>query len=349
MIGAWIWGSYSDSYGRRGPFNGTLLMTAIFGLFSGFAPTFGWLCFSFSFGAVISSFLGLLILPGSSCKEPPTGKTLLCNSQVENLGWRYLLIVLGVLTLMMFACRVALFNLEESPKYLISHGRAADAVLVLEFISVQNGAGLTITEADVEDNSPGEASAFDHHYSALVDNPQPNGTNPHTKPNTTLSYVSDSWKAPFTRGIENLKYRVWLLMTPELKITTVLVWAIWATVSFAYTSFNVFLPAYLEKRHREKSSIEETLKEYLLYTLAGIYPRGISLVHQRHGLWNCISTKQIIRDDRTVNRGLPDEDLEPPGCPVDHRLGIPFGGGKNRDTYDAHLMRCGCSDNPSWA
>jgi len=31
----------------------------------------------------------------------------------------------------------------------------------------------------------------------------------------------------------------------------------------------VFLPAYLEKRHPEKSNIEETLKEYLLYTLAG--------------------------------------------------------------------------------
>jgi MFS family permease len=138
-------------------------MTAIFGLFCGFAPSFGWLCFSlvglgmgvggsmptdgtlflenipktrhylltglsvlwvylvwyisflvnafshraltlsavsiwsFSFGAVISSFLGLTILPGASCKEPPPGQTLLCNSQVDNLGWRYLLIVLGVL------------------------------------------------------------------------------------------------------------------------------------------------------------------------------------------------------------------------------------------------------------
>jgi MFS family permease len=139
-------------------------MTAIFGLCCGFAPSFGWLCFSliglgigvggsmptdgtlflenipktrhylltglsvlsvkfshviyqeivnalltfivnvifasqcsFSFGAVISSFLGLLILPGSSCKEPPPGQTLLCNSEVDNLGWRYLLITLGVL------------------------------------------------------------------------------------------------------------------------------------------------------------------------------------------------------------------------------------------------------------
>ncbi|KAI9609622.1 hypothetical protein H4Q26_007582 [Puccinia striiformis f. sp. tritici PST-130] len=218
MIGAWIWGSYSDTYGRRGPFNGTLLMTAIFGLFCGFAPSFGWLCFSlvglgigvggsmptdgtlflenipktrhylltglsvfFSFGAVISSFLGLLILPGSSCKEPPPGQTLLCNSQVDNLGWRYLLITLGVLTFIMFGCRVALLSIEESPKYLISTGRAADAVLALEVISAQNG---------------------------------------------TL-------------------------------------------VSFAYTSFNVFLPVYLEKRHPEKSDIEDTLKEYLLYTIAG--------------------------------------------------------------------------------
>ncbi|KAA1133169.1 hypothetical protein PGTUg99_023402 [Puccinia graminis f. sp. tritici] len=306
MIGAWIWGSYSDTYGRRGPFNGTLLMTAIFGLCCGFAPSFGWLCFSliglgigvggsmptdgtlflenipktrhylltglsvfFSFGAVISSFLGLLILPGSSCKEPPPGQTLLCNSEVDNLGWRYLLITLGVLTFIMFACRVALFSIEESPKYLISNGRAADAVVVLEVISAQNGTGLTITEADVEDNSPGEASAFHHQYSPLGDSPQPNDTNPRPRPKTSLLDGSVGWKASITRGIHNLTYRVGLLMTPELKVTTLLVWAIWTVVSFAYTSFNVFLPAYLEKRHPEKSDIEETLKEYLFYTIAG--------------------------------------------------------------------------------
>ncbi|OAV92361.1 hypothetical protein PTTG_02243 [Puccinia triticina 1-1 BBBD Race 1] len=305
MIGAWIWGSYSDTYGRRGPFNGTLLMTAVFGLFCGFAPSFGWLCFCliglgmgvggsmptdgtlflenipktrhylltglsvfFSFGAVISSFLGLLILPGSSCKEPPPGQTLLCNSEVENRGWRYLLITLGVLTFIMFACRVALFSIEESPKYLISNGRAADAVLVLEVISAQNGTGLTITEADVEDDSPEETLAH-HQYSPLRDSPQPNDTSPCPRSKTLLSDESQGWKAPIARGIENLKYRVGLLMTPELKVTTLLVWAIWAVVSFAYTSFNVFLPAYLEKRHPEKIDIEETLKEYLFYTIAG--------------------------------------------------------------------------------
>ncbi|PLW20264.1 hypothetical protein PCANC_07432 [Puccinia coronata f. sp. avenae] len=306
MIGAWIWGSYSDTYGRRGPFNGTLLMTAIFGLFCGFAPSFGWLCFSlvglgmgvggsmptdgtlflenipktrhylltglsvfFSFGAVISSFLGLIILPGASCKEPPPGQTLLCNSQVDNLGWRYLLIVLGVLTFIMFACRVALFNLEESPKYLMTNGRAADAVLVLEVISARNGIGLKITEADVEDNLPQENSAVNHQYTPLGDSPQPNDSTPRPKSDTSLSNLSQSWKASIAQGIENLKYRFGLLMSPELKVTTILVWAIWVTVSFAYTSFNIFLPAYLEKRHPEKSDIAETLKEYLFYTLSG--------------------------------------------------------------------------------
>ncbi|KNF00501.1 hypothetical protein PSTG_06192 [Puccinia striiformis f. sp. tritici PST-78] len=307
MIGAWIWGSYSDTYGRRGPFNGTLLMTAIFGLFCGFAPSFGWLCFSlvglgigvggsmptdgtlflenipktrhylltglsvfFSFGAVISSFLGLLILPGSSCKEPPPGQTLLCNSQVDNLGWRYLLITLGVLTFIMFGCRVALLSIEESPKYLISTGRAADAVLALEVISAQNGTRLTITEADVEDHSPGESSHIDHQYSSLRDSPPSNDqSRPDPRPKTSLLHGSEGWEAPITRAIGNLKYRTGLLMTPELKVTTLLVWAIWTVVSFAYTSFNVFLPVYLEKRHPEKSDIEDTLKEYLLYTIAG--------------------------------------------------------------------------------
>jgi hypothetical protein len=133
----------------------------------------------------------------------------------------------------MFACRVALFNLEESPKYLMTNGRAADAVLVLEVISARNGIGLKITEADVEDNSPQENSAVNHQYTPLGDSPQPNDSTPRPKSDTSLSNLSQSWKASIAQGIENLKYRFGLLMSPELKVTTILVWAIWVTVSFA--------------------------------------------------------------------------------------------------------------------
>lgn len=44
MVGAWGWGSYSDSQGRTLPFNYTLLVTSVFGLGAAVAPTFGWLC-----------------------------------------------------------------------------------------------------------------------------------------------------------------------------------------------------------------------------------------------------------------------------------------------------------------
>lgn len=307
MIGAWMWGSYADAYGRRGPFNGTLFMTAIFGLLTGFAPSFSWLCLSlfglgmgvggsmptdgtlflenipktrhylltslsvfFSFGAVISSFLALITLPGSSCEEPTEGQTWPCNPQVDNLGWRYLLIVLGVLTLMMFTCRVTLFHIAESPKFLISKGRPADAITVLELISAQNGTQLTITEADVDDGLSNETGVDPGEYSQLQDSlPTHNGDPRPLFTSTPLGNLSEAGKEQIRRGTANFKLQLQLLMSPELQTTTILIWSIWAVVSFAYTSFNVFLPAYLEKRHPAKGQIEETLKEYLLYTISG--------------------------------------------------------------------------------
>lgn len=44
MLGAWAWGTYSDSQGRTPAFNLTLLVTSIFGLGAALAPSFGWLC-----------------------------------------------------------------------------------------------------------------------------------------------------------------------------------------------------------------------------------------------------------------------------------------------------------------
>lgn len=47
----------------------------------------------FSFGAVLSAVVGLLVIPGHSC--PPAPAT--CDVGSENMGWKYLLIVLGII------------------------------------------------------------------------------------------------------------------------------------------------------------------------------------------------------------------------------------------------------------
>lgn len=47
----------------------------------------------FSFGAVLSAFIGLLVIPSNSC--PPSPEP--CDPETQNLGWRYLLTIISVL------------------------------------------------------------------------------------------------------------------------------------------------------------------------------------------------------------------------------------------------------------
>jgi len=48
----------------------------------------------FSFGAVLSAAVALLVLPQNSC---PAGQTIPCDVDLQNRGWQYLLIALALI------------------------------------------------------------------------------------------------------------------------------------------------------------------------------------------------------------------------------------------------------------
>jgi hypothetical protein len=52
---------------------------------------------SFSLGAIITSILGLIILPRFSCPPIPPGGESTCNVKKDNNGWRIMLFALGVM------------------------------------------------------------------------------------------------------------------------------------------------------------------------------------------------------------------------------------------------------------
>lgn len=56
------------------------------------------------------------------------------------MGWRYCVIVLGVMTLVVFFLRYFIFTFHESPKFLLSRGREAEAIEVLHKIANFNKA-----------------------------------------------------------------------------------------------------------------------------------------------------------------------------------------------------------------
>lgn len=75
----------------------------------------------------------------------PSGSTPETCSKSDNMGWRYLYIVLGGLCLVMSLIRSFVFRSQESPRWLIACGRIPEAVDVLNAISSTNGSNYTVS------------------------------------------------------------------------------------------------------------------------------------------------------------------------------------------------------------
>ncbi|ORY26803.1 sugar transporter-like protein [Naematelia encephala] len=73
-----------------------------------------------------------------SCHAVAAGEA--CCTVSSNMGWRYLVIVLGCMTLAVFFLRYFVFTFHESPKFLLSMGREQEAIDVLHRIAKFNRA-----------------------------------------------------------------------------------------------------------------------------------------------------------------------------------------------------------------
>ncbi|CAE6455173.1 unnamed protein product [Rhizoctonia solani] len=202
----------------------------------------------FSLGAVVSAIIAIIIIPGNSCPEVTTiapensisnslvklARILvvraddsgdartpqLCDVETQNKGWKYLLGVLGIITLVMFVLRIIFFRLYESPRYLVSAGRSGEAVAALQSIEDYNmkfgrssRSRFVITLADVCDAKPSamfteEGVVFDAAEDEEAPRPSSRGSNEERK-----SQGSDSGKeddrsqALAQQPIDRLDYR----------------------------------------------------------------------------------------------------------------------------------------------
>ncbi|CAO1636800.1 unnamed protein product [Parajaminaea phylloscopi] len=291
MVGALAWGSYSDTYGRKGAFNGTLVLVAVFGSLAAFATSFLTLCLLlfllglglggsmptdgtlflenvpvrkqylltalsvfFAAGSVASSALALLIIPGGPGR------------------WRWFLGTLGVVATFFLILRVVFFPLLESPRFLVSTGRSEDARVALQKIAAFNGAPLPVALSDVSDTRErqGASGAPD---SPPDDDSDTDDAGPASRPPSRGRDVRGGYSA-LARGDDTeedtnpskplpgswqdslaaLRAKYSILLSPEWRRTSILTWSIWGCVTLAYTMFNVFLPKYLEAKLKDHGS-----------------------------------------------------------------------------------------------
>lgn len=276
-IGSSVWGIGSDIFGRRIAFTMTLLISSVFGILSTYAGTWAWVCFFYAalgFGVggnlPVDGALFLEFLPEGSTSLLtllsvwwPVGQLVssliawyfITNYPAE-IGWRHFIFAIGVLTFIMFALRSLVYQVYESPKFLLSQGRTVEAVAVVHKVALRNNARTWLTtsvldavvagdEAHVE-RAPLRVSAS----SVLMDN---------------LKSFSGERLRP-------------LFSTRKLGLATGLLWFTWATIGMGYPLFNAFLPQYLSHGANDGSSTEpgtapeisnEAYRNYAITSAAG--------------------------------------------------------------------------------
>ncbi|KAI1333583.1 membrane transporter [Xylariaceae sp. FL0016] len=181
LAGAIFWGFGCDIFGRRWAFNLTLGVTAVWGLIAASAPNFaaiGVFAAFWSFGVggnlPVDSAIFLEFLPGShqylltvlsidwavaqviaTLIAWPLLGSMTCQqtdsdcTRSENMGWRYFIIAMGGLTMLMFAARFFCFTIFESPKYLMGKGLNEEAVQVVHEVARRNGKSSALTVEDL--------------------------------------------------------------------------------------------------------------------------------------------------------------------------------------------------------
>jgi MFS family permease len=186
LAGALFWGFGCDVFGRKWAFNLTLGVTAVFGMIAAGSPNFaavGVFAALWSFGVggnlpvdsaiyleflpashqylltvlsvawaiaqVIATLIAWPLLGNLTCQEDAAA----CPRE-NNMGWRYFLITMGGLTILMFAVRFGLFTIYESPKYLMGKGRDEEAVRIVHEVARRNGRTTALTLEDLKACEP---------------------------------------------------------------------------------------------------------------------------------------------------------------------------------------------------
>ncbi|KAI0839268.1 MFS general substrate transporter [Hypoxylon sp. FL0890] len=246
LAGAMFWGFGCDIFGRRWAFNLTLGLTAVWGMIAASAPNFaaiGVFAAFWSFGVggnlPVDSAIFLEFLPGThqylltilsidwaiaqvianliawpllgyrTCQQTDTDCT-----RSKNMGWRYFMVAMGGLTLIMFILRFFCFTIFESPKYLMGKGLDEEAVRIVHEVARRNKKTSALSVEDLKACEPdgyvGRATAGD----------------------------------VVKRKLEaiNLDHVRSLFATPKLAYSTGALMLVWAFIGLGYPLYNAFLP-----------------------------------------------------------------------------------------------------------
>ncbi|KAF9731990.1 hypothetical protein PMIN06_000224 [Paraphaeosphaeria minitans] len=185
-----------------------------------------------------------------------------CCSVSSNMGWRYEVIILGCVTLFIFFLRFFVFTFHESPKFLLSRGKEAEAIEVLHRIAKFNRAPppkLTLEMFAALDEMDSNASAVS------VEGPR------------TRKEMARKVGRDIGKELKRLKG----VFANRLQCFTFILLAI--AYMGDYWSFNLagaFLPLILLRNNVSdgRGSVSDTYKQYVIIYAPGVIGAALALV-----------------------------------------------------------------------
>jgi len=162
---------------------------------------------------VFATLVAWPLLGNLTCQQTDTTCT-----RGENMGWRYFMIVMGGVALLMFIGRFVFFTIFESPKFLMGKGRDTDAVRIVHEVARRNGKECSLTIEELE------------------------SCNNFALPGTVQQTSTAS--AAVKRKLQKLdsSHVKALFATKKLAFSTSTITLVWAFIGLGYPLYNAFLP-----------------------------------------------------------------------------------------------------------
>lgn len=206
---------------------------------------------------------GLIYNYSASCSPPHCAEQIGFNGQHwlnGNHGWRYLGFTMGGLTLLCFVVRFFVFRIPESPKFLLSKRRDAEAVAALHRFARLCGRELSddVVSVAILRSAAGEDGRMDE-QDAVVE--EPKGITARVK-HSLRGMVQNARSLEFRSTLSHLRP---LFSSFSMGYTVTMIWLLWGFIGLGYPLFTAFLPSYLNQ-----SSPNKTYRDYAITSACGV-------------------------------------------------------------------------------
>ncbi|WP_423059069.1 MFS transporter [Brevibacterium linens] len=249
-LGAFIWGGIADVIGRKKAFTLTLLVFSIFTVAGAFAPAYGWfILFRFLAGFGLGGCIPVdYALVGEFTPSRHRGRVLtamdgwwpigasLCafvSAYLLDFGdWRLIMLVMIVPALLTVAVR---FGIPESPLYLASVGRYAEADAIIARLVERTGADVR----EWTHEAPAAAAA-----PASPDEPESPVVPPATSSSAAPAPKAEPSVSRQLRAASGQLVQLW----QHSAKTTLVSWSLFVSVLLVYYAALTWLPGILKKQ-----------------------------------------------------------------------------------------------------